>query len=258
LQTYKREFFNFLLEIKNLEMSNTIYINQLSGTKRRHIYDDDEDPSAVPGFDTWLDFKCLNLYKDYPWVSFQSSEDFAEPPRPHNIKCDSKNISGYFIIFKESAISRFSDYFKHYMKIRPKYAVNKTPNGIEIFFPKSAYQQTGLNKIYIDGPRPNCINFNPFAVIGYDTWINMNSLGENYPWVVFNKDMDINSLCHQYSDLAINFKPNAISDSNIGMMNPMEIPANSNNVSKNSDGTITIIIPNKDYVYVGLPTEIEF
>lgn len=243
-------------------MYNNIYINRVSGMCKRKVYDDEDEPSFEPGFDTWLDMKALNFKEDYPWVSFSKDNDFIGVPRPYNIISENKTIPGYFIIFKDSAISRSSENFKHYMKIRTRNLINKIPGGLEIFFPRSAYYYRPT-KIYIDGPRPICNDNNFPPIENCDTWINMKVLNyrENHPWVAFNRlndlidappsDIDTN----KFSGYAIKFKPYAISDSNEGMNDPEEVIVNNGNVTKNHDGTITIIIPKEHYTCIKSPRE---
>jgi hypothetical protein len=232
-------------------MHSTFYLNKLSGQLNREIYEGENDPPCLSDFDTWLDFKCLNFFKNYPLISFDSNNDFAESPRPYNLVSKNKVIPGFFITFKNSAISESPMDYTNYMKIRVKSAINKRFGDISIFFPKSAcyLPSNQITKIYIDGSRPTCNNTNnPFAVMNYDTWLN---IGDNHPLVAFNQKDDFLDFNSSFYESAIRFKHNVISDCIEGMNNPIEADVNNNNVIKNSDGTITINIPKKDYIYMG-------
>lgn len=247
-------------------MNKTLHINRVSRAHNREIYEGEDYPPFVPGFDTWLHLKCLNIQADYPWVSFNRINDFAGVPRPYSIIINDKSIPGYYITFKDSALSMFSTNYKNYMKVHTNSNINMVPpNGMSIFFPESAYHLTNVNpsKLYIDGPRPTYIGSeNPFLAIGYDTWINMSNLGGNYPWVAFNRTDDLMSspppnIDHdRYSGFAIKFKPNIISHSKDGMRNPVEVDVMNNNVTTNQDGSITITVPKDHYIHTKLPHEI--
>jgi hypothetical protein len=103
--------------------------------------------------------------------------------------------------------------------------------------------------------------FNPCPVRNYDTWINMSNLGGDYPCIAFSRDNDLIDYpppdmdISRFSALAIKFQPHVISDSAEGMMNPVEIDINSDNVDKNFDGTFTITIPKEHFMYMRLPEE---
>jgi hypothetical protein len=246
-------------------MSNIVYINRVSGTHKREIYEGGNNPPHIPGFDTWLHLKALNLKAGYPWVSFNSSIDFIGNPHPYSVTVNGKSIPGYYITFKHSALSTSPTNMKNYMRITTNYVINLISDGITIFFPKSAYygpdmSTQNLTKIYVDGPRPT--HSNPYLVADYDTWINMSSLGGKNPWVAFNKAKDLISApppdldTKNFSGYAIRFKSTAISDSNQGMKDPVEVYVTQKNVTKNPDGSITITIPKNDYLYTGLRQEI--
>lgn len=243
-------------------MSKTFYINRICGIQNRQIYQGNDNPPFIPGFDTWLDIKALNLNIGYPWISFNCSKDFANPPRPYTVISNDKIVPGYSITFKDSALSDSSINYKNHMKVSTNNPINMSPRGITIFFPKSALftNMSAPAKIYIDGPRPTYDGHgNPPQIADYDIWINMSHLGEQNPWVAFNRANDLISSpppdidTKNYSGFAIKFKSSAISDYHQGMKNPVEVNVTNKNVTKNSDGFITITIPKKDYFYAGFP-----
>lgn len=228
-------------------MKNTIYINRVSGIHKRKTHKEENHPPLLQEFDVWLDMKVLNLDDDLPYVSFNSQEDFLYPLRNTFIKGKHGPIKGYFITFKQSAISNsFLDY-QHYMKIETKALIEISPNSIGIFFPASACFILP-KQIYIDGPRPVCNDLDPYVLVDYDIWLNMSTIGNIHPWVAFSKDSDVIVTPIDQNLYGMTFGPHAISDLCTEMKNPVKVDILNNNVIKNQDGSITIIVKKGEYI----------
>ena len=233
-------------------MRKTIYINRVSGAHKRKTYKGENRPPYVQEFDVWLDMRVLNVDEDYPMVSFNSEHDFVFPPRPDTIEGKNGPIKGYFITFKDCAVSGTMKNYQHYMKISTRALIEKLSNGLDIFFPATACYILP-KKIYVDGPRPVCMDSDPYAVMDYDTWVNISTLGNFHPWVAFNRSSDVIVSSIEDDSFALTFGPHAISDSCIGMTDAVEVPVLNNSVIKNHDGSVTIIINKKDFIVMELP-----
>ena len=233
-------------------MKKTIYINRVSGLHKRKTHKGEDRPSFLHEFDIWLDMKVLNFETDLPMVSFNSEYDFVCPPRPHVMEGKNGPIKGYFITFKDCALSGSMINYEHYMKINTKALIEKLSDGLDIFFPASACYILP-KKIYVDGPRPVCMDLDPYAVMDYDTWVNMSTLGNFHPWVAFNRNTDVIVSSIDNDLFALTFGPHAISDSCTNMKDAVEVDILNNSVVKNHDGSITIIINKKDFIVMELP-----
>jgi hypothetical protein len=232
-------------------MRKTIYINRVSGQHKRKTHKGEDRPPFLHEFDVWLDMKVLNFTDDHPCISFNSQRDFVCPPRPDTIEGKNGLIKGYFITFRESAISDSLQNYEHYMKINTKALIEKLSNALDIFFPVSACY-ISPKKIYIDGPRPICMDSDLYAVMDYDTWVNMSSLGNIHPWVAFNRNSEVIVSPIDNNLFALTFEPHIISISCDGMDNPVEVHVLNNNIVKNYDESITIIVNKTEYIMMDL------